>query len=131
MSQRIPIIKIRENLIVTFISDIDDLAALRLQKELTEMIHEENISGVNVTGVLLDLTILDMVDSFLGRLLSNIAQSAATMNANTVVVGIQPAVAITLVEMGLQLKGAYTALNVDHAFEILDDLKAESEEIVE
>jgi len=131
MSQRIPIIKIRENLIVTFISDIDDLTALKLQKDLTQKIHEENISGVKITGVLLDLTILDMVDSFLGRLISNIAQSATTMNANTVVIGIHPAVAITLVEMGLELKGAHTALNVEHAFELLDDLKAESEEIVE
>jgi len=98
---------------------------------LTEKIYEENISGVKISGILIDLTILDMVDSFLGRLISNIAQSAATMNANTVIVGIRPAVAITLVEMGLKLKGAYTALNVEHAIEILDELKAESEEIVE
>jgi len=124
MSQRIPIIKIGENLIVTFISDIDDLTALRLQKELTEKIHEENRSGMNVSGVLIDLTILDIVDSFLGRLISNIAQSATTMNANTVVVGIRPAIAITLVELGLELKGAYTALNVEHGIEILNDLKA-------
>jgi len=120
MSQRIPIIKVNENLIVTFISDIDDISALKLQNELLQRIHEGKI-----TGVLIDLTVLDMVDSFLGRLISNIARSSAMMDAKTVVVGIQPAVAITLVELGLELEGTFPALNVEDGIELLIELKKE------
>jgi len=118
MSQKVPIIKVNEDLIVTFISDIDDLLALKLQKELLHRIHESEI-----TGVLLDLTVLDMVDSFLGRLISDIACSSAIMDAITVVVGIQPAVAITLVELGLELEGTFPALNVEDGIELLSELK--------
>ena len=118
MSQRIPIIKINEDLIVTFISDIDDMLALKLQSALLQRIHEGKI-----TGVLLDLTVLDMVDSFLGRLISDIARSSAIMDAMTVVVGIQPAVAITLVELGLELEGSFPALTVEDGIELLNELK--------
>ena len=118
MSQKVPIIKVNEDLIVTFISDIDDLLALKLQKELLHRIHESEI-----TGVLLDLTVLDMVDSFLGRLISDIARSSAIMDVITVVVGIQPAVAITLVELGLELEGTFPALNVEDGIELLSELK--------
>ena len=118
MSQKIPIVKINENLIVSFLSDIDDTSALELQSELLQRIHEGKI-----TGVLIDLTVLDMVDSFLGRLISNIARSSAIMDAKTVVVGIQPAVAITLVELGLELEGAFPALNVEDGIELLNELK--------
>ena len=118
MSQKVPIIKVSENLIVTFISDIDDLMALKLQSGLLQRIYSDNINGV-----LLDLTLLDMVDSFLGRLVSDIALSSSIMDAITVVVGIQPAVAITLVELGLELEGTYPALTVEDGIELLDELK--------
>ena len=118
MSQQVPIIKVSENLIVTFISDIDDLMALKLQSGLLQRIYSDNINGV-----LLDLTLLDMVDSFLGRLVSDIALSSSIMDAITVVVGIQPAVAITLVELGLELEGTYPALTVEDGIELLDELK--------
>ncbi len=118
MSQKIPIVKINENLIVSFISDIDDRSALELQSELLQRIYYGKI-----TGVLIDLTILDMVDSFLGRLVSDIARSSAILDANTVVVGIQPAVAITLVELGLELAGTYPALNMEDGIKILNKLK--------
>ncbi len=118
MSQKIPIIKIKEDLIVSFLSDIDDIAALKLQSGLLQRIHEGKI-----TGVLIDLTVLDMVDSFLGRLISNIARSSAIMDVKTVVVGIQPAVAITLVELGLKLEGTSLALNVEDGIALLNELK--------
>ena len=118
MSQKIPIIKVNEDLIVTFISDIDDTLALKVQSGLLQRIHEGKI-----TGVVLDLTVLDMVDSFLGRLISDIARSSAIMDVMTVVVGIQPAVAITLVELGLELGGAFPALNVEDGIELLNELK--------
>ena len=118
MSQKIPIIKVNEDLIVTFISDIDDTLALKVQSGLLQRIHEGKI-----TGVVLDLTVLDMVDSFLGRLISDIARSSAIMDVMTVVVGIQPAVAITLVELGLELEGSFPALTVEDGIELLNELK--------
>ena len=118
MSHQIPIIKIGENLIVSIQTDIDDRTALNLHSALLERIRE-----TGATGVLIELTVLDMVDSFLGRLISDIAVSSAMMNAETVVVGIQPAVAITLVELGLELKGVHTALNVEYGMELLAKLK--------
>jgi len=118
MSQKIPIIKIKEDLIVSFLSDVDDIAALKLQSGLLQRIHDGKI-----TGVLLDLTVLDMVDSFLGRLISDIARSSAIMDVKTVVTGIQPAVAITLVELGLELEGTVPALNVEDGIELLNELK--------
>jgi len=126
MSGTIPIFKIGDNLIATFHSDIDDVYALELQSRLVEKIYE-----TKVTGVLIDLSVVDMVDSFLGRLISDIAQMSTTLNANTVVVGIQPAIAITLVELGLELKGAHTALNVEHGIELLKKLITESDKSVE
>ena len=118
MSQKIPIVKINENLIVPFISDIDDRSALELQSELLQRIFDSKI-----TGVLIDLTILDMVDSFLGRLISDIALSSAILDAITVVVGIQPAVAITLVELGLELDGTFSALNMEEGIKVINELR--------
>ena len=118
MRQEIPIVKINENLIVSFLSDIDDISALKLKSELLHRIHEGQI-----TGVLIDLTVLDIVDFFLGRLISDIARSSAILDANTVVVGIQPAVAITLVELGLELEGTIPALNVEDGIELLNELR--------
>ncbi len=94
------------------------MLALKLQSGLLRRIHESKI-----TGVLLDLTVLDMVDSFLGRLISDIALSSAIMDVVTVVVGIQPAVAITLVELGLELDGTFPALTVEDGIELLNTLK--------
>lgn len=122
MSSIIPIFKIGENLIASFHSDIDDRNALEFQEKLVQQIHK-----TKATGVLLDLSVVDMVDSFLGRLISDIAQMSATLDANTVVVGIQPAIAITLVELGLELTGAHTALNVEYGIELLKKLKTESD----
>ena len=118
MIQKIPIIKIKEDLIVSFLSDIDDTTALKLQSRLLQRIYEGKI-----TGVLLDLTVLDMVDSFLGRLISDIALSSSIMDVVTVVAGIQPAVAITLVELGLELDGTFPALTVEDGIELLSELK--------
>jgi len=115
---KIPIIKMGENLIVSLKSDVDDKIAVELEINLLNKIRDTNASGV-----LIEVSALDMVDSFMGRLLSEIALTSATMNAYTVVVGIQPAVAITLVELGLKLKGVYTALNVEDGIEKLNKLK--------
>ena len=118
MRQEIPIVKINENLIVSFLSDIDDISLLKLKSELLHRIHEGQI-----TGVLIDLTVLDIVDSFLGRLISDIARSSAILDAKTIVVGIQPAVAITLVELGLELEDTIPALNVEDGIELLNELR--------
>ncbi|MFX0132902.1 MAG: STAS domain-containing protein [Candidatus Hodarchaeota archaeon] len=123
---RIPVIKVGNNLIVSIQSDIDDKTALDLEFHLLEKIVK-----TKATGVLIELSSLDMVDSFLGRLLSDIAVSSSTLNADTVVVGIQPAVAITLVELGLFLRGVHTALNVEEGIELLKKLSLERYEINE
>ncbi len=125
MSSNIPIFKIGDILIATFHSDIDDKFALEFQAKLVEQIYKTKASGV-----LIDLSVVDMVDSFLGRLISDIAKMSTTLDANTVVVGIQPPIAITLVELGLELSGAHTALNVEHGIEILRKLKTESDKSV-
>ena len=114
--RKIPIIKIGNNLIVSIQIDIDDRTAINLQQYLLESIRD-----YSAKGVLIELSALDMVDSFLGRLLSDIATSSSTLNAKTVLVGIQPAVAITLVELGLTLPGISTALNVEEGIKILEE----------
>lgn len=96
--------------------DLDDTTAINLQQYLLE-----SIRNYNATGLLIELSALDMVDSFLGRLLSDIALSSSTLNARTVIVGIQPAVAITLVELGLTLPGISTALNVEDGIKKLEE----------
>jgi len=123
---RIPIIQIGENLIISIQSDIDDKTALDLQTYLTERIRD-----TKANGVLIEVSALDMVDSFLARILSDIAAMSATMNATTVIVGIQPAIAITLVELGLELRGAYTALNMENGIELLNRLKQDRSEMNE
>jgi rsbT antagonist protein RsbS len=111
---RIPILKMGNFLLVTIQVDMHDRLALTLQDDLTERIIKHQ-----ARGVLIDISSLDMVDSFLGRMLSNIALMAHILDAATVVVGMQPAVAITLVELGLSLKGVRTALNVEKGMELL------------
>lgn len=106
--ERIPILQMGEFLLVTIQVDMHDELALRLQDDLTE-----RISRTSAHGVLIDISALDMVDSFIGRMIASIAGLSRLMDAETMVVGMQPAVAITLVELGLTLPGVSTALNVE------------------
>lgn len=103
---RVPIIQLDDLLIVTVLEELRDHDALGLQQDLAEVLQR-----VGARGVLLDLSVVETIDSFLGRLLGEIATGARLQGAVTIVVGIQPAVAITLVELGLELKGIHTALN--------------------
>jgi rsbT antagonist protein RsbS len=103
-----------ELLLVTIQVDMHDRLALTLQDDLTEM-----ISKTGAKGVLIDISSLDMVDSFIGRMLANIAQMSRVLDAQTVVTGMRPAVAITLVELGMSLTGVRTALNVERGMELL------------
>jgi rsbT antagonist protein RsbS len=112
--ERIPILKIGSFLLVTIQVDMHDQLALALQDDLTARIVRDRASGV-----LIDISALDIVDSFMGRMLGNIAGMARVLDAETVVVGMQPSVAITLVELGLSLPGIRTALNVDRGMELL------------
>ena len=111
---RIPILKLGQFLLVTIQVDMHDRLALILQEELTARIVTDG-----ARGVLIDISSLDIVDSFIGRMLSNIAGMALVLDADTVVVGMQPSVAITLVELGLSLPGIKTALNVDRGMDLL------------
>jgi rsbT antagonist protein RsbS len=111
---RIPILKMGDLLLVTIQVDMHDQLALTLQDDLTE-----RISSTAARGVLIDISSLEVVDSFIGRMLANIAGMARVLDAATVVVGMQPAVAITLVELGLSLPGVRTALNVERGMDLL------------
>jgi rsbT antagonist protein RsbS len=113
--ERIPILKLGSFLLVTIQVDMHDRLALVLQDELTSRIVSDG-----ARGVLIDISSLDIVDSFIGRMLSNIAGMARMLDAETVVVGMRPSVAITLVELGLSLPGIRTALNVDRGMELLN-----------
>lgn len=112
--EKIPILKMGEFLLVTIQVDMHDRLAMTLQDDLTHM-----ISQTEARGVLIDISSLEIVDSFIGRMLANIAAMSRVLDAQTVVVGMQPAVAITLVELGLSLPGVRTALNVDAGMELL------------
>jgi rsbT antagonist protein RsbS len=112
--ERIPILKMSEFLLVTIQVDMHDRLALTLQDDLTD-----RIVRTGARGVLIDISALEVVDSFIGRMLANIASMARVLDAETVVVGMQPAVAITLVELGLSLPGVRTALNVDKGMTLL------------
>ena len=112
--ERIPILKMADFLLVTIQVDMHDRLALTLQDDLTNQ-----ISKTGARGVLIDISSLDMVDSFIGRMLGNIAAMSRVLDATTVVVGMQPAVAITLVELGVFLPGVRTALNVEKGMALL------------
>ncbi|WP_334189259.1 STAS domain-containing protein [Noviherbaspirillum sp.] len=106
--ERIPILKLGSLLLVTIQVDMHDQLAMTLQDDLTERIVKDR-----ARGVLIDISALDIVDSFIGRMISNTAAMARVLDARTVLVGMQPAVAITLVELGMTLTGVKTALNVE------------------
>ena len=112
--ERIPILKMGRFLLVSIQVDMDDRTALTLQDDLTERIVKDRAKGV-----LIDISSLDVVDSFIGRMLANTAAMAHILDAETVVVGMQPSVAITLVELGLSLKGVRSALNVERGMDLL------------
>ncbi len=112
--EKIPILKMDKFLLVTIQVDMHDRLAMALQDDLTNA-----ISDTEARGVLIDISSLEIVDSFIGRMLANIAAISRVLDAETVVVGMQPAVAITLVELGLSLTGVRTALNVDAGMALL------------
>jgi rsbT antagonist protein RsbS len=112
--ERIPILKMGPFLLVTIQVDMHDRLALQLQDDLTE-----RIAQTGARGVLIDISALEMVDSFIGRMVANIAGMARILDAQTVATGMQPAVAITLVELGLTLTGVQTALNVERGMALL------------
>jgi rsbT antagonist protein RsbS len=112
--ERIPILRMGHFLLVTIQVDMHDQLALQLQDDLTQ-----SISDWGAKGVLIDISSLEIVDSFIGRMLANMAAMARVLDAETVVVGMQPAVAITLVELGMSLPGVRTALNVEAGMELL------------
>jgi rsbT antagonist protein RsbS len=112
--ERIPILRMGDLLLVTIQVDMHDRLAMTLQDDLTERIVRDSAKGV-----LIDISALDLVDSFIGRMISNTAAMARVLDAQTVVVGMQPAVAITLVELGLTLHGVKTALNVEKGMALL------------
>jgi rsbT antagonist protein RsbS len=111
---RIPILKMGEFLLVTIQVDMHDRLAMTLQDDLTDRIVK-----ARARGVLIDISSLEVVDSFIGRMLGNIAAMSRVLDAQTVVVGMRPAVAITLVELGLSLPGVRTALNVERGMDLL------------
>ena len=118
--ERIPILKMGENLLVTIQVDMHDRVAMTLQNDLTEQIVK-----YRAKGVLIDISALEIVDSFIGRMLANIASMAKVLDAETVVVGMRPAVAITLVELGLSLDGVRTSLNVERGMALLQNRETE------
>jgi len=112
--EKIPILRMGHFLLVTIQVDLYDQLAENLEADLMNM-----VSKTNAKGVLIDVSSVSIIDSFMGRILGNIATMSKIMDADTVVVGMQPAVAITLVELGLPLKGVYTALNVERGMQLL------------
>lgn len=112
--ERIPILKMGDYLLVTIQVEMHDRLALALQEDLTG-----RITSTGARGVLIDISSLEVVDSFIGRTFANIAAMARILDAATVVVGMKPAVAITLVELGLSLPGVHTALDVDRGMALL------------
>jgi rsbT antagonist protein RsbS len=113
--EHIPILKMGTYLLVSIQVDMDDQLVMTLQDDLTA-----KLAKTRAKGVLIDISTLEIVDSFIGRMLANMAAMAAVLDAHTVVVGMRPAVAITLVELGLSLPGVRTALNVEKGISLLD-----------
>lgn len=124
--EHIPILRMGEFLLITVQVDMHDRLALQLQDDLTEKIVQ-----CGARGVLIDISALEVVDSFIGRMLGNIASMSRVLDAQTVVVGMRPAVAITLVELGMSLPGIRTALNVERGMEILQRDVAQMKDVIE
>jgi len=118
--ERIPILRMGPFLLVTIQVDMDDRVAVQLQDDLTGM-----ISSTHASGVLIDISALEVVDSFIGRMIGNISAMSRILDASTVLVGMRPAVAITLVELGLTIPGVMTALNVERGMAMLNALQDE------
>ena len=118
--ERIPILRMGNILLVTIQVDMHDRLAMQLQDDLSN-----KIVSAGARGVLIDISALDIVDSFIGRMLANIAATSRILDAVTVLVGMQPAVAITLVELGMSLKGVRTALDVERGMTLLNELAAD------
>lgn len=116
--ERIPILKMGTYLLVSIQIDMDDRTAMALQDDLTAQIVRHQAKGV-----LIDISSLDVVDSVIGRMLANTAAMARILDADTVVVGMRPSVAITLVELGLSLKGVRSALNIERGMELLRGMR--------
>jgi len=114
--ERIPILRMGNTLLVTIQVDMHDEIAVRLLDDLTNM-----VTRTHARGVVIDISALDMVDSFIGRMIADIAATSRILDAETIVVGMQPAVAITLVELGMSLPGVRTALDAEKAMELLHD----------
>lgn len=120
--ERIPILRMGKYLLITIQVDLHDRLAHTLQEDLSE-----KICNIGAKGVLIDISSLELVDSYIGRTLGNIASIAKILDAHTVVVGMQPAVAITLVELGVAMNGVRTALTVDKGMDMLRELVANEE----
>jgi len=120
---KIPILRMGRFLLVTIQVDLYDRLAVNLESDLVQM-----VSKTGASGVLIDISALSIVDSFMGRILGNIGSMSKVLDAETVVVGMQPAVAITLIELGLELKGVHTALNVEKGMELLRNKIGATEE---
>ena len=120
---RIPILKVGDCLLVTIQVDMHDELAMSLQEDLTS-----KIAKYASRGVLIDISSLEIVDSFIGRMLANIAAMSRVLDAQTVLTGMQPAVAITLVELGMALPGIKTALNVERGMELLREFMGQNTE---
>ncbi|MEU4831171.1 STAS domain-containing protein [Streptosporangium sp. NPDC023615] len=115
---RVPILKLGDILIVSIQIDLQDLSVLALQEDLSEKVVE-----TGARGVIIDITAVEIVDSFIGRMLATIAAISRMLDAETIVVGMRPAVAITLVELGLSLGGVRTALNLEKGVAMLNQLE--------
>src|SRR5580698_9472329 len=120
---KIPILKMGPFLLVTIQVDLYDRLALNLESDLVQM-----VSKTQARGVLIDISAVSIVDSFMGRIIGNIANMSKIMDAETIVVGMQPAVAITLIELGLPLTGVHTALDVEKGMELLKSMIDVTEE---
>ena len=120
--ERIPILQMGDFLLVTVQVEMHDQLALTLQEDLAD-----RISATAAKGVLIDISALEIVDSFIGRMIANISGLSKIMDAKTVLVGMQPAVAITLVELGMPLHGIHTALNVEKGMELLKRHRPDSQ----
>ncbi|HLU22915.1 STAS domain-containing protein [Lederbergia graminis] len=117
---RIPILKLRDNLLISIQWELDDQTALQFQEDLLQKIHQTNASGV-----VIDITSIDFIDSFIAKVLGDVIEMSKLMGAKVVITGIQPAVAITLLELGIRLEDVMTALDLENG---LDKLEQELED---